>query len=114
MTVPGVTDPDMEASRNRLSRLSQATLRINESLDFDNVLQEVVHSARALTDARYGIIVTVDASSQVEVFLTSGITPEDHDLLQEMPGRWELFAHFTELPGPLRLEDFPSYARGRE
>ena len=112
MTVPGVTDPDMEASRNRLSRLSQATLRINESLDFDNVLQEAVDSARALTDARYGIIVTVDGSSQVEVFLTSGITPEDHDLLQEMPGRWELFTHFTELPGPLRLEDFPSYARG--
>ena len=30
------------ALRNRLSRLSAASLRINESLDFDTVLQEVL------------------------------------------------------------------------
>ena len=30
-----------EASGDRPSRLSEATLRINESLDFDNVLQGV-------------------------------------------------------------------------
>ena len=74
------------------------------------MLQEAVDSARALTGARFGIIVTVDGSGEVEVFLTSGITPEDHDRLQELPGRWELFSHFGQLPGPLRLEDFPSYA----
>ena len=32
--------------RERLSKLSEAGLRINESLDFDTVLQEVVDSAR--------------------------------------------------------------------
>ena len=110
MTGPDVPDQEMEASRDRLTRLSEATLRINESLDFDNVLQGAVDSARALTGARFGIIVTVDGSSEVEVFLTSGITPEDRDLLQKMPGRWELFSHFGRLPGPLRLEDFQSYA----
>ena len=110
MTGPDARDLEMEASRDRLTQLSEATLRINESLDFDKVLQEAVDSARALTGARFGIIVTVDGSSEVEVFLTSGITPEDHDRLQEMPGRWELFSHFGQLPGPLRLEDFPSYA----
>ena len=112
MTGPDARDleMEMEASRDRLTQISEATLRINESLDFDSVLQEAVDSARALTGARFGIIVTVDGSGEVEVFLTSGITPEDHDRLQEMPGRWELFSHFGQLPGPLRLEDFPSYA----
>ena len=43
-------DPDehvrkTEARRERLSRLSEASLRINESLDLDSVLQEVVDSA---------------------------------------------------------------------
>ena len=38
-----------EALRERLSRLSEASLRINESLDFQAVLQEVLDSARALT-----------------------------------------------------------------
>ena len=37
----------IEALRERLSRLSEASLRINESLDFDTVLQEVLDSARA-------------------------------------------------------------------
>ena len=38
-----------QALRERLARLSQASRRINESLDFDTVLQEVVDSARSLT-----------------------------------------------------------------
>ena len=43
------------ALRERLSRQSQATLRINESLDFDTVLQEVLDSARALTASVIGV-----------------------------------------------------------
>ena len=45
---------------DRLSRLSGASLRINESLDFDTVLQEVVDSAKALTTSRYGAITVLD------------------------------------------------------
>ncbi len=36
-----------EALRDRLSRLSEASLRINESLDFDKVLLDELDSARA-------------------------------------------------------------------
>ena len=43
------------ALRERLSRQSQATRRINESLDFDTVLQEVLDSARALTASVIGV-----------------------------------------------------------
>jgi len=45
------------ALRERLSRLSQASLRINESLDYQHVLDEVVHVARELTGARYGFMI---------------------------------------------------------
>ena len=45
--------PETDPPRDRLSRLSEATLRINETLEFDNVLQVVVDNARALTGARY-------------------------------------------------------------
>ena len=54
MTKADPHDPQVAILRDRLSRLSQATLRINESLDLDTVLQEVVDSARSLTGARYG------------------------------------------------------------
>ena len=51
-----------EALRERLSRLSEASLRINEDLDLDAVLREVVDGARSLTRARMGGITTLDDS----------------------------------------------------
>ena len=45
---------EIEVLRERLTKLSEASLRINESLDFNSVLQEIADSARGLTQARYG------------------------------------------------------------
>ena len=47
---------ELETLRGRLPMLREAVLRINENLNFDDLLQDVVESARALTDARYGVI----------------------------------------------------------
>ena len=55
----------ISASDSRLSRLSAASLRINESLDLETVLQGVLDSARSLTNARYGVITTLDESGEV-------------------------------------------------
>ena len=66
----------IEALRERLSRLSEASLRINESLDFDVVLQDVLDSARTLIQARYGVITLLDESGQVRNSLSSGLTSE--------------------------------------
>ena len=73
---------EIEALRDRLSRLCEATLRINESLDLDTVLQEVVDSARALTESPYGVITTLDDSGLPKDFVTSGMTPEAHRALE--------------------------------
>ncbi len=48
------------ALRERLARLSQTSLRINESLDFHTVLQGALDSARALTGARYGVMTLME------------------------------------------------------
>ena len=69
-------DRDNEALRDRLSRLSEASLRINASLDFDTVLQGVLDSARSLTDARYGVITLLDDTGRLQDFLSSGMTVE--------------------------------------
>ncbi len=55
--------------RERLSRLGEAGLRINESLKFETVLQGVLNSPCALTEARYGAL-TPD-------LLTPGLTLEE-------------------------------------
>ena len=67
--------------RDRISRLNAASLRISASLELDTVLSEVVESARALTDARYGGIVTVGDSGRDFDFVSSGLTADEHSQL---------------------------------
>ena len=101
-----------QALRERLSRLSEASLRINESLDFDTVLQGVLDSARALTQARYGVITLLDESGRVQDFLSSGMTSE------EAEGVWghgseglKIFDYFNSFQEPLRLPDLLGHIR---
>ena len=101
-----------QALRERLSRLSQASLRITEDLDLDTVLQGVVDGARSLTGARLGGITTLDEAGQFQGFFTSGLTAEEHRMFLELPGGLELFAHLGQLALPLRLADFSAHTRG--
>ena len=97
-----------EALRARLSGLSEASLRINESLDFDTVLQEVLDSARTLTNARYGAI-TLNNEDGKPDFLFSGLTPEEQRSLLEMPEGPILFGHLDRITAPVRIRDLYSH-----
>ena len=100
-----------EALRERISRLSGASLRINASLDLDTVLREIVESARALTGARYGAIITIDEEGQPQDFVTSGVNDDVHRNLLAEPDGLRIFEYFRDLPGPLRLSDLPAHMR---
>ena len=101
----------MKALQERVSRLSTAVLRVSASLDLDIVLQEVVDSARALTGARLGVLVSVDAVGRVEEFITSGIAPAEKEALAAWPDGPRLFEHFRGLATPVRSPDLPAYFR---
>ena len=101
--------PEGQAPGDRLSRLSQAMLRINESLDFDTVLQGVVDSARALTGCRYGAITVISVAGQKPDFIVSGLTPEEHQGLWAMPRGLGFFEYLSGLTAPLRLADITGY-----
>ena len=112
MTKADPHDPQVAILRDRLSRLSQASLRINESLDLDTVLQQVVDSACSLTGARYGGITTLDESGRLQDVVTSGLTPEEHQALLDLPEEGlEFFAFLSTHPEPLRLRDFSAHAK---
>ena len=104
-------DEQMAALRERLSRLSEASLRINESLELDAVLQGVLDSARSLTDARYALITTMRDTGGVEDFVVSGLTAEEAQRLWEVPERMQLFSYFSSIPAPLRMPDFAAHMR---
>ena len=100
-----------EALRARIATLNAAILRINASLDLDTVLDEVLNSARALTGARWGALVSVDEAGAPQNFATSGFTPEEERELLAWPDSLRLFEHLRALPEPLRLTDLASYVR---
>ena len=87
-----------QALRERLSRLSEASLRITEDLDLDIVLQGVVDGARSLTGARMGGITALDEQGQLQDFITSGLTPEEHQRFVDLPGGPEFFAYLSMIP----------------
>ena len=105
------TKRDNEAPRARSSALIDAVLQVHASLDFDTVLREVMARARGLTGARYGFIVTLDEAGAPQGFVFSGLTAEEEQELLAWPGNASLFEHLRNLPGPLRLDDLPSYVQ---
>ncbi len=102
-------EPEGETGGDRLSRLSEATLRINESLDFDTVLQEVVDSARNLTGSRYGAITVFGEPGQQPDFIVSGLSPEEHRGLWEMSQGLGFFEYLSGLEAPLRVSNIASH-----
>ena len=110
MDQPGGNE-DTDAVRDRLSRLSEASLRINESLDPDTVLQDVMDNARDLTGARFGAITTLDDEGGLLDFITSGLSPEERAAMLALSEGPRLFEYFSSVPGPLRLRDAADHTR---
>ena len=101
---------EVEALRDRISRLSGAVLRISASLDVDTVLKEIAENARALTGARGAVITAFDDAGQID-YVTSGLTADQERELIAWPDGLRLFEHLRNLPSPLRLPDLPAYVR---
>ena len=96
-----------ETLRRRVSLLSAAGLRGGPGLELDTVLREAVESARVLTGARYGAVMTLDRGGQPRDFVTSGLSDEEHRRLAQCPDGPRLFVHI--LPGILGgQEDVPA------
>ena len=105
------TRQEFNALQERLSRLSEASLRINESLDFDTVLQGVLDSARSLTGARYGVMTLLDDQGLVQDFLSSGLTAEESERLWMMPEGLRIFQALTSISEPIRVPNLVEHVR---
>ena len=104
-------DPDVEALQERLTRLSEASRRINESLEFDLVLQGVLDSARSLTAALYGVMTLLDDEGRVQDFLSSGLSAEESERLWDMPEGLRIFESLTDVTEPMRIPDLAEHVR---
>ena len=109
MTTADEPRTQIQALRERLSKLSAASLRISESLDVQTVLREVVDSARALTGAGCSGITTMDSSGELQDFVTSGLPPEEYQRFLNLPHGPGLWEYLRQIPQPLRLKDLAAH-----
>ncbi|MCY3784097.1 MAG: response regulator [Chloroflexi bacterium] len=98
-----------ERLRSRLSRLTEAILRISQDLELDTVLQEIADSARSLTDARYAAITTQDDDGEPQDLVFSGLTSIESQELLAIPNGPALFHYLSGLKRPLRTRDFGAH-----
>lgn len=100
-----------EELRDRLSKLSDVSVRITASLDLNTTLQAVIDGARALTDARYGALLVFDDQGEVQEFVTSGITAEERRGVGSWPKATGLLGHLREHHEPLRLRELADHPK---
>ena len=111
MDRPDLLAQENAALRDLVSRLGEANRRINESLEFDTVLQGVLDSARSLTGARYGVTTLLDASGHPEEFLSSGMAAEEAQRIRDTPDGMRIFEYLGSLSEPLRIPDLLGHLR---
>ena len=104
---------EIASLRERLSRLNEASLRVNESLDLNVVLREIVESALALTGARLGGITTLDDDGRMLEFVGSGFTDNEYEQLMSLPEGQRVFEYLSAVPEPLRTPDLSEHVRSQ-
>ncbi len=99
----------MQASLERQNRellaLHEAGLDVAGELGLETVLQKVVDHASSLIGARYGALSVPNASGGIAAFLTSGITPEERELIGPEPVGHGLLAVVLQAGQTLRMAD---------
>ena len=103
---------EIEELRERLSRLAQASLRINESLDFDTVLQGVLDSARErLRGPGTGSSPCWTVRGTWRTCFSPGLPRTEVLSFQELPDGLRLFEYLSGLTEPLRVPDLLAHLR---
>ena len=102
---------EIASLRTRLSDLSEASRLVSESLDLDVVLQKVIDSARSLTGAQYGALLTYEHSGGLQDFITSGLSDAEIERLTTLPQGLGLLGYLNEIREPLRLSDISRHPK---
>ena len=95
----------------RNSSLIEAARRISGTLNTATVLEEVMESARSLTGARYGVLLTYDGDGAVRDVFASGMTAEEKSSLEYLPRGKGLLGYLNDTREPVRLADISDHPR---
>ena len=91
---------------DRLRVLVDAGIALSSELSLDALLQQLVETAAQLTGAQYAALGVIDRTGQgLERFLTTGIDPETHAAIGDLPRGRGILGVLIRDAEPLRLHD---------
>ena len=91
---------------HRLRRLIEVGASLVSNFELESLLEHVLEVARELTGARYAALGILDAEHRtLERFITSGIDPELHARIGNLPRGRGVLGVLIDNPEPLRLTD---------
>jgi signal transduction histidine kinase len=97
---------------DRLRALVDAGIALSSELSLEALLQRLVETAAGLTGARYAALGVIDAAGvSLERFLTTGIDPETHAAIGELPRGRGLLGVLIREARPVRLADIAADPR---
>ena len=96
---------------DQLLRLNEASLRVANTLEFNDTLQEITDGARYLTGARYGVLALLDEFGSLGQTVASGVEPHQLDRMTTPPIGKGLLGYLNELEGTLRVADIAKHPR---
>src|SRR5688572_2014645 len=123
------TEPDHTIGRSldepRLRRLMEVGRTLVSQLDLEAILQDLLETAREITDARYaalGILArepngdapasaAAPGGAEIERFLAVGIDDETRQRIGELPRGRGVLGLLIDEPVPIRLDDVGSHPR---
>lgn len=101
-----VGGPDGPAEVARVRRLLEVGRSLTKELDRGTVFDRILAAAREITGARYAAIgILDDDRSELCEFITSGIDPETHRTIGDLPRGRGVLGELIRDPRPLRLAD---------
>lgn len=101
---------EVDRVRGRLERLVRAGIRINAGHMLDDVLREIVDSAREVIGAKYAALGILDESKErLDRFVASGLTAEEQARIGPLPQGRGLIGLLIRDRRPIRLADLATH-----
>jgi signal transduction histidine kinase len=91
--------------------LIEAALALSSELSLPVVLQRIVEIAVQITGARYGALGVIGPGGRISEFITTGVTPAEHDAIGDLPIGRGILGYLIEDARPLRLPNLSEHPR---
>ena len=93
----------LEQRNTQLAALNEAAMAIAGELSLDNVLQQIVDSARSLMNANYAALGVPNSDGYLDAFIYSGMKREDAILIDHLPKGYGLLGAIYKERKPIRI-----------